>query len=659
VATFLDRPDKVRELSQRIVRRPTAQLHIEWTGTYIDNALMAKSDDLNRVCEGWRFLNRTYDGATQNRHKWLFVDDYSKLDGTFHPMPDNDNDPKYQVGWRGQTVGDDNGNIANSTLTVYFEERYFQRVVIAGDNMVGEYPTAFTVELLRDDGDPVATININAPNDYAELDVNACVWAINLSNPYPGITSMRLIITKWSRPNTFVKIIEAYTVIDNIIKAKEILSLSILEETDSSAGTLPVGNISCNEINLTLQNISNRYFPFNYASDVHTHMTRNRKIVPYIGFIDDNGDEYLVPKGLYWTGEWNVSEQDTGASASAQDRMAQFQKLEYVGFRSTGDVIADGYTTDDNSDAEYTYWLDITAHELMSRLLTHVKITYMQDFKFDIDDNLKSVTIPVAFFKSQSYFDIIKSIAQVSMAYAYMDTPTAEEIIEAKQDGNPNLRDILRVRRVSDVFAKENITAKLAITARDYLTRTHPENADELANDVTVFYRNYTIVDDKSTEDGEPIAVNMVDSDSINRLGVARYEYPDNELIQSEQIAKEIAGVIINAFSDTFRTQTLQTFGDPSLSILDVVEVPEFQKFNPRENYVSVLRRGAYTVKRIQTEFDGSLRQNIECRKIAKIVNYDVINETGDAPMIIDEGGNHNKNINETGSALGGGVIYG
>jgi hypothetical protein len=182
------------------------------------------------------------------------------------------------------------------------------------------------------------------------------------------------------------------------------------------------------------------------------------------------------------------------------------------------------------------------------------------------------------------------------------------------------------------------------------LTRTHPENSAELANEITVLYHNYEIVDGKPEEvEGFPISVTRADSDSQERLGIARYEYPDNNLIQDESTASEIAYSLLNIFSDTHQVQTLQTFGDPSLSILDKVEIPEFQKFAPRENYVNVLRRGLYTAKRIQTEYDGSLRQNIECRRISDVLDFDEINETGVADMEIFESGTQTSNIYETG----------
>jgi len=645
---YYNSPTTVRELSQRTVRRPVARVRVEWTGTLIDIMLAADSDDRNRVA----YFNQVYDAVKWVKYKWFCVNDYSTLDDDFHPMPDNGGDPSFQVGWRGNIAGDNNGVYADGTpyMTVVFSPRNMNNIVVVGDNQLGEYPLEFSISVFSGDTQ-LADVAITPGSNLATLDVAACEWNINFGNSYINADKAVITILKWNRPNTFVKIVEAYVGIESEYAASEIVSLSLLEETESSGGTLPVGNISCNEMDLTLQNIDNKYFPFNDESDVHSHLTRNRKIVPYFGFIDSDGNEHLIPKGLYWSGEWNVSEQDTGASTSALDRMAQFQDVEYVGFFAEDGVLADGFCTMDNQDAEYTYWLDITPHELIVRLLGHIRQTQMPDLEFDIDANLANYIIPVAFFAKQSYFDIIKSIAQVSMAYAYMDTPTDVEVDVAAERGNVGLRDILRVRDVREALLG-NAANDIAISARDYLTRTHPENAAELANEATVLQHKYIIVDGKPTEvEGFPQTVIRGSFSSIERLGIAKYEYPDNNLIQDGTVAPNIAGAIIDMFSETHRTQTLQTFGDPSLSILDRAIIPEFQKFLPRENRVEVLRRGIYVVKRIQTEYDGSLRQNIECRKVSDMFEYDEINETGVADMEIDESGTRADNLYEVGRA--------
>ena len=643
---YYNSPTMVRELSQRTVRRPVARVRVEWTGTLLDIMLAADSDDRNRVT----YINQVYDAVKWVKYKWLCVNDYSRLDDDFHPMPDNGDDPSLQVGWRGNIAGDNNGAYADGTprMTVVFSPRNMNNIVVVGDNRLGEYPLEFSISVFSGDTQ-LADVAITPGSNLATLDVAACEWNINFSTSYINADKVVITVLKWNRPNTFVKIVEAYVGVESEYTASEIVSLSLLEETESSGGTLPVGNISCNEMDLTLQNIDNKYFPFNDESDVHSHLTRNRKIVPYFGFIDSDGNEHLVPKGLYWSGEWNVSEQDTGASTSALDRMAQFQDIEYVGFFAEDGVDADGFCTIDNQDAEYTYWLDITPHDLIVRLLEHIRQTVMPDLEFDIDANLANFIIPVAFFAEQSYFDIIKSIAQVSMAYAYMDTPTDVEVAVAAELGNVGLRDILRIRDVREALMG-NAANDITISARDYLTRTHPENAAELANEATVLWHKYRPVDGKPEEaEDSPQRKTASSFSSIERLGIAKYEYPDNNLIQDEAFAENIAGAIIDMFSETHRTQTLQTFGDPSMSILDRAKIPEFQKFFPREKRVDVLRLGAYTIKRIQTEYDGSLRQNIECRRLDDALDIDEINETGVAVREIDESGTRADNIYETG----------
>jgi len=625
-------PEEVRRLSNQTVRHPIARLRIEWTGTHIDTSLRLESvsdeDNQQGTAEN-PYRNQIYDSNKVVPYKWFHLGGYSTLDSTFYAMPIDGSDSYYQVGWRGNYIGDDNGvfndidsenNVMSPTIELRFEDRLFNTMIIAGDNALGEYPTEFLITLTDYLGNETSILvnEVNFPN---ALDIPSCTWTIRTQDEFNNINRMKIAIYKWSKPNTFVKLVEAYTGIEAEYDGKDIINLSILEETESSAGTLPVGNVSYNELDLTLQNLTNQYFPFNYDSTVRGHLTRNRKIVPYLGFREGD-NEYLVPKGLYWSGEWSVGEQSTGASTSGRDRMGLLQDYTYSGFheRDRNLIYCDGYNTDDNTDIAYTYWLDITAYDLITRILNYVRARYMQDLEFDIDTSLQTVIIPIAFLTSEmSYFDILKQIAQVSMAYVYMDMPTETEIEIAHERGNINLRDILRIKSVNNIFSDTDSIADYSITASDYITRTHPERWGELANSVSVKVHEYKIENGKPTEIENNLTAEYESQDSIDRHGRARFNYPDNNLIQNYGHAKEIAISICNIFGELYRVQELQTFGDSSRNILDKLEIPEYQVFDPKNGTVDVKAKGLYTIKKIQTEFDGTLRQSIECRKLCDI----------------------------------------
>jgi len=657
--------DKVREISKRTVRRPTAQLYVEWTGTYTDPSLEINPipADSNRVS----YPNQTYDGATHNNYKWFFLGDYARLDGSFHPMPDNGNDSNYQVGWRGNIVGNNNGYYSDgsSVLTVKIGERSMATLDVAGDTAIQEYPLIFRVVLYGENSLVLRNETIQQGNPYATLDTAACLWHIDFGELIPGVVKYDIVILQWNKPNTFIKIVEAYNNVESWVTSKEIVSISVLEETDTSDRTLPVGNITCNEIDLTLQNIDNKYSPFNEMSSLHTHIVRNRKIVPYIGFIDDNGDEYLVPRAACWSGDWTTGEQDTGASTSALDRMARLQDIEYIGFKASDGVIADSYSGSGREDAEYTFWLNISAYQLLTRILTYVRTNpdyKMPDFEFDIDTDLETIEIPVAFFGKQSYFDIIKSIAQVTLSYAFMDFPNDDDVANAEARNNMNSMDVLRVRKINTALYDYGMDTDIQISASDYISREQRADSENVINQITTYYTQYPQpqINTKPEYNGDPVPVFKEDEQSIRRMGLMPAEYHENKLIQLDGVAGEINASIIKFFSQPNQAQTLQTLGDPSLRILDRAEIPEYQIFNPRSS-PNVTKRGLYAIGRIQTEYDGGLRQTIEFRKLKDISweDYDTILEVGNATMVIDETAlsevdNNVNEINETGNGTGG-----
>jgi hypothetical protein len=235
-----------------------------------------------------------------------------------------------------------------------------------------------------------------------------------------------------------------------------------------------------------------------------------------------------------------------------------------------------------------------------------------------------------------------------------MDTPTKIEVVMATIRGNMGLKDILRFKKVSSLFSIDEVTEivepDFKLTASDYISRAHNTNTEELANHVIVQVNKFEVKDGKPNKlDNESNTVTEINAESIERYGLATYEYPNNDLIQDSDTAALIAKSITKMFYNTHRIQSSQTFGDPSISILDVADVPEFNKFHPKEKRVSVLRHGVYAIRKVQTDFDGGLRQSIECRKLLDIDEFDTVDEIGNAIIDIDENAIREININETG----------
>ena len=664
-------PETIRilqEEARKTVRMPSALVRITWAGNGIDNARAVVEQGKNRtsieqqvtraigIQRRWGFCETT----DQNAQRRATLDE---VDGIY-TMPDVPQEGTYAhgylVGWWGGANAISTFGGAFRTPQVIRVE--FPPIAISGFKLQGyltnaspyhEYPVDFTVQAMRID-DGLHPIYYSDGVTLARVIVtgnNSVNYVGYFLESLPDVNVLRFSITRWSHVGSFVKITGAFDAFVREHKRDDILSLSILEETDGTVGTLPVGAVSCNECNLTLQNIDDQYFYGNTASALHNSARINRKIEPFIGFVklDQHGNpEYdavtgaqkveYAPKGVYWSRDWDIADQSTGASTSALDRMGLLQKYEYNGI---GDV----------DDAESYIWTNKSLHKIAEDVLLDLRLKYMDDLEFEISPALAAVIIPIGFFKRQSYFSVLKNIAQAGIAYAFVDTPTEDEIEEAILRGNDTCADILRILPVSEFISHvetAGVTVDEILQQRDIITKTMQTRREDLTNSITVPWQEYEIVDGKPKpkEDSDVQFYTVRREDSIENYGLSNYDFPQNSLIQTEVHASRVAGLILDAFSEAPRNAELQTFGDVTRKIGDVLDLPEYMK-------KGIVSRGNYSVVRIQTEYDGGIRQNIFCRRInTSKSEISIINELGFARNIFDESGDRDANVIEAGRGL-------
>jgi hypothetical protein len=221
---------------------------------------------------------------------------------------------------------------------------------------------------------------------------------------------MILDVKKWSAPNRVAKIVDFYTSLQDTFYSDNIKSISLLEERILADGSLPIGNISCNEVDIELGNIELKlsetekiidpFFPENPNSEYSQLIKPNRKIIPYIGLRLPNGIDEYIKLGTFWTGDWNFNESSPTITVTARDRMELLRNAEF----STSIL-----------------YEDKTLYELMVAVLEHAKDNIpMQDLSYIISDDLKKYIIPYAWFPVSSYFNAIKTIVEACMGQAYM-----------------------------------------------------------------------------------------------------------------------------------------------------------------------------------------------------------------------------------------------
>ena len=199
-------------------------------------------------------------------------------------------------------------------LTVRFRPRPVFGLKVIGDSKREEWPVDFEIKIYDKTNALVHTETIT--------DNQSVFWQKTIeSGNLLDVTRMELYIKKWSHPGRHAKIVEFFTSVSEIYDGDDIILLSLLEEREVSTGSLPIGNITSNEIDIRLLNRDDRFNEGNIHSPYHNLMKPNRKVRAWIGPVLPSGIVEYQPLGTFWTQEWTVPEQELYADTTARDRM--------------------------------------------------------------------------------------------------------------------------------------------------------------------------------------------------------------------------------------------------------------------------------------------------------------------------------------------------
>jgi len=414
---------------QATIRKFRGRVEVTWVDSDIDPTIVVTANDYNRINDatevpsGNENLQHAADGKLFPNYKYAHLDQDIVADGTFHPFPGTvPLSATYETGWWGKTECNsnakwiDDGNTTttstttlvpagvNPTLTITFSARLISSLLVTGDSQYDEYPVSFIVRiydaaaggnLLRTE-----TVTDSVGTDWT---LDGVSWRKTLPD-LPELYScqrMELEIVKWSRANRVVKIVEFYTSVVETYEGDDIISMKLLEEMQISDGSLPVGNISSNELDIKLQNIEDRFFVGNTDSPIYETIKRNRRIRAWIGLVLPTRPETIewIPLGIFWSGDWQADELGTNVSTSARDRMELLRKNQFE--------ISELYE-------------DITLYELAETVLEDARLE-MPDMDYNIDASLSAITLSYAWFKKVSYFEAIREICEACQGYAYCD----------------------------------------------------------------------------------------------------------------------------------------------------------------------------------------------------------------------------------------------
>lgn len=574
-------------------RRIHGKVTISYSDPFLDSSVTVTANENAYIS----YMSQAANGFDTATHKWVSCDGSCKPDGTYYPCPTNDADlVTNEMGWWGSSISDEDGNFTDPypTLTVELSARNIEQISIAGDSARGEYPVNFTLKLY-DAGNMLLLADSITDNKS----INWVKSGYKLAN----VTKISLVITKWSHGGRQAKITEFFTILQQTYLGDDLFLVDLLEEREFNTGTLPIGNISSNELTVRISNIDRRFDPGNSDSNLYGLVLPNRKVQAWIGVELSDGAIEWVPLGTFFCGEWSAPEDDIYAETTAKDRL---DLLSYKIF--SGPV-----------------YQNISLYQLAVNVLSGTGYQYW------VDPELQKYIIPYAYFESLTCRECLRLIAEASLSQVYVSRD-----------------DVIRLEGPSYLASKTMICQD--IHKYNYFTKNNPANYGQIANyvklitqpltpvakaeeiyksdeaesikagetkTITVSFSNEPVIEATAvltdntaatildatyyawgadltihslTDDtftivvtGRPLSVTTSkeivakDISSIKRFGTMLYEFSDNQLIQTVTMGQAIADKCLELSKDTRNDLEMEWQGNPALELGDIIQVPDSQ----------------------------------------------------------------------------------
>lgn len=638
--------DKIRADERRVY----GKVQIDYTDPYLDQSITVATSEQANVS----YPAQTADAVTEPYAKFAALDGTWVLGEDWALAPGPDEAELKQMGWWGSQLAGADGSFATPypTLTVTFFSRPIHSLKVVGDSKRGEYPVDFEIRLYGA-GDVLKLTRTVTGN----ILIN---WSESIT-PITEVVKAVLEIRKWSHPGRQVKILEFFTSIQETYEGDDVILIHLLEEREVSQGSLPVGNISANEIDIRLDNSSRKFDAGNTQSPLYQLLKQNRRIRAWLGVQVGANIEY-VPLGVFWSGDWSAPEDGVYAQTTGRDRLELLRKSTYS-----------------------------TSQVQVNKTLYDLAVAVLQDAglaaeEYWVDTELQQYTVPYAYFEPMSHREALRIIAEACLGQVYADrngvirVEGPSYLIASPITGQyfiqggafPADVEVINAYGISadDFFRKDN-PVKWSEIANYIEVETQPLRPVATAQEeyrsnepvpiaagerktITAYYNEVPCIEATATLEGAPSgciiesatyyawgAVVTVysptnagtftlvisakplqvlnkekaiaqDSASITDNGLIRYTFPGNPLVQTLGMAQTIADKLLASFKNPRRDVEMEWRGNPALLLGDVVCVPDYQKDGKDT-------RGYFWVVRQEFEFTGALRARLIGRRAGEL----------------------------------------
>jgi hypothetical protein len=383
-------------------RRVLGMVKVYWTDPFFlkdSDRYKVVSDSTLEGCLPQQIL----DESSLNERKWKHFDGTTKFSDEIYPAPTTVTmamAERGRVGWWSNIRSDSEGYFFPpiSVAIEHLEPKTVFDILVSGDDAYEEYPLDFIVRLYSDGGTYEYNVTDNQfPNWRGEIPESVKLDSDGFD--FKSVTKMELEISRWNKGGRVAKITMFTIVNEMIFESDDIFSIDLVEELEVTEGSLPIGTASANEIDISFNNIKDRFYVENPATDLKNVLLPNRQIKPYIGVQLTEQSYEWVPLGTFWTGSWNTVESSIAITVTARDRMELLRQMRFLG-----------------SPVHYNRSLYSLAIEVLESARSK-----LPDLEYDVSEQLKEIVIPVCYLPVEDYMSALKTIASACLGYVYVD----------------------------------------------------------------------------------------------------------------------------------------------------------------------------------------------------------------------------------------------
>ena len=378
--------DNPTTASDKSVRRLHGKVKISYTDSSLDeDSEITSSSGFARGSTE----DSLFDGMIGAPVKYMMLDGSCPLDGTVSVGSDS-------IGWRGDDMSDETGAVNEWIAISFATPRTIHNLYLCGDNRWNNFPVAFSIYAYDEEDNE---IEIDGVSPLVVDDNDEINWSYAPLTALSEVKKIKYEISKISQPLQPIMITELYSSYSEEYTDAEIISIRVLEEMEYSSGSIPLGNISSNECAIKLNNSSHKFDLGNPYSPVSSLMLKNRRVEVWFGIeVPFMGETAWTKRGVFWTQDWSVPEDQIYVEITALDRLELLRKTEYY---------------------SRTLHIDKSIGYLLEKVLDDADL--VKDTDYWIHPDLYEIIIPYGFFKRTSHREAVRSLAVAAQAKAYCD----------------------------------------------------------------------------------------------------------------------------------------------------------------------------------------------------------------------------------------------